>query len=59
MKQRTQLIRSSPELKKIINTIRAKYILDGKKPPTTAKITKIIAKNVDAEKLFRSEMIRW
>jgi hypothetical protein len=38
--------------------IRAKYMLEGKTPPTTSKITQIIAKDIDTDKLLGKEFIR-
>jgi len=58
MSNKTSLIRAHQDFKKIVNMVRAKYILEGKTPPTTAKITKIIANDIDAEKLFGREFIR-
>jgi len=53
-------IRTSPRFRRLINLIRAKYIMDGKKPPSSSKITEAIAKklqkNGDGE--FINEFIR-
>lgn len=58
MKERSSLIRAHQDFKKIVNMVRAKFILEGKTPPTTSKITKIIARDIDAEKLLGKEFIR-
>lgn len=50
--------RISQELQDVINFVRAKCILHGKKPPSIRVITKKIAKNVDKEKLWENEFIR-
>ena len=42
-KNRSEQIRSSREFKELINKVRAKYILEGKKLPRTADITRKIA----------------
>lgn len=52
-------IRPSRELVEIINFIRAKYYLAGKKPPSITSITKIIAKQINKEKLWQNEFIRF
>ncbi len=52
-------IRPSKELRDIINFIRAKCILEGKKPPSAARITQIIAKKINKEELLRNEFIRF
>ena len=58
MKREPQ-IRPSRELREIINYVKAKYILAGKVPPSIAQITRRIAKQVDKEKLYRDEFIRF
>lgn len=50
-------IRCSKELKEIINFIRARYILNGKKPPRISKITKIIARKINKEELLQDVLI--
>ena len=52
-------IRCSPELREIINFIRAKHIMAGHPPPRTSTITKIIAKKIDKEELLRNEFIKF
>ena len=59
MVKSNKAIRSSAEFRKIVNYIRAKYIMEGKSPPSTAKITKIIAKKINKEDLLRNEFIRF
>jgi len=56
---RSRPIRCSKELKKIIDTIRAKYILAGKTPPSITKITRMIAKKIKMEDLTEDEFIRF
>ena len=52
-------IRISREMQHLINKIRAKYLLEGKKPPTISKITEMIAKNINYEDLLRNEFIKF
>ncbi len=52
-------IRPSKELKDIINFIRAKCILEGKTPPSAARITQVIVKKINKEELLRNEFIRF
>ena len=54
---RNRPIRSSPELQKIINYVKAMYIMNGKKPPTSAEITKNIARKIRKEDLLENEFI--
>ncbi len=58
MSERSSLIRAHKDFKRIVNMVRAKFILEGKIPPTTSKITMIIAKDIDTEKLLGREFIR-
>jgi len=55
----TKQIRSSREFRRLIDFIRAKYIMQGKKPPTTSQITEIIAKKTDMEELLKDVFIRF
>ncbi len=59
MVKRIGQIRPSKELRDIINFIRAKCILEGKPPPSAAKITRVIVKKVNKEELLRNEFIRF
>ncbi len=52
-------IRPSKEFRDIINFIRARCILEGKTPPSAARITRIIAKKINKEELLRNEFIRF
>lgn len=52
-------IRPSKELMKVINEVRVKYIMNGKKPPTISKITKYIVDNINKEDLMRNVFIRF
>lgn len=56
---RPNQIRPSKELVEIINYIRAKYLLERKKPPSITKITKMIANNIDKEKIWNEIFIRF
>ena len=49
----------SKEFNDIINFIRAKCILEGKIPPSKAKITRAIARKINKEELLRDEFIRF
>lgn len=54
-------IRSDPEFKKVLDYVRAKYLLEGKTPPSYTTLTKVIAKRTDKEELLRylrNEVIR-
>jgi len=53
------IIRASPEFRKIINKIKAKYLLENKKPPTTSKITAIIANKIKKEDVLNDLFIRF
>jgi len=59
MARKINVIRPSKEMMYIINFIRAKYIMDGKVPPSIAKITMVIAKKNDKEELFNDCIIRF
>ena len=52
-------IRASKDFREIINYVRARYIMAGKIPPTTAEITKKIAKMIRKEDLLEDEVIRF
>jgi sulfur relay (sulfurtransferase) DsrC/TusE family protein len=52
-------IRASKELRDIINFVRAKYILAGKRPPSCRKITQAIAKKINKEELLHNEFIKF
>ena len=52
------VIQPSKELEEIINFIRAKCLLAGKKPPSKQKITKYIANNIDKERLWHNVFIK-
>lgn len=51
-------IRPDRELVAVINYVRAKALLEGKKPPSITKITKYIAKKIDKEKLWHDVFIK-
>ena len=50
-------IRCHENMRKIINYVRGKYILAGRKPPTISKITNMIAKNTKKEDLLKDVFI--
>lgn len=50
-------MRVSPELMKKVFDIRAKCILEGRRIPSNAEITRAIARQID-EKLLWNEFIR-
>jgi len=52
------VIQPSKEFEDIINFIRAKCLLAGKKPPSKQKITKYIANNIDKERLWHNVFIK-
>ena len=51
-------IRISDEFKDLIYDFKARCFANGKKAPTTVRITKIIAENIDKEKLFQNELAK-
>jgi len=42
--------------REVINYIKAKYMLQGKKPPTNAEITDLIIKNERIMKIIKNEI---
>lgn len=52
-------MRTSKEFRDIVNFVRAKYILAGRKPPTMTKITTIIAKKINKEDLLNDAFIKF
>ena len=56
--RRTKVQRTSNKFNKIINFVRAKYILAGKKPPTVEKITEVIADRINQEELLQDVFIK-
>lgn len=59
MVSRSERIRAHREFKAVIDFIRAKYILEGKRPPGTASITKVIAGKINREELLRDVIIKF
>jgi len=49
----------SREFKEIVNFIKAKHLLQGRKPPSDSVITQIIAKKINKEKLLQDEFIKF
>jgi hypothetical protein len=56
---RSEILRSSKEFKDLVNMIRAKYIMAGRKPPTTSRITGIIARCVRKSDILKNEFIKF
>lgn len=56
---KTRLLRVSEDLAKIINYIRAKHMLEGKKPPSIEKITKVISKKIKKDGILKNEFIKF
>lgn len=52
-------IRVSKAFNKLILEIKARHMLAGKKPPSTSRITDIIAKKIKKEDLLTNEFIRF
>ena len=50
-------VRTHKDLLEIINFVRAKYIMEGKRPPSNTKITRVIAKEINKEKLLQNVII--
>jgi len=42
----------SKEFDNLINFIRAKCLIDGKKPPSKTKITRLVANEINKERLW-------
>ena len=55
--KKSRPMRVSPELMKKVFDIRAKCILEGRRIPSNAEITRAIARQID-EKLLWNEFIR-
>lgn len=55
---RSVQIRPSKELLEIINYVKAKHILEGRKPPTVSNITRVIAKRINKEDILHNEFIK-
>lgn len=52
-------VRISKEFRDLINFIRAKYIIEGKRPPNNSQITKMIAKKINKEDLLQDVFIKF
>ena len=52
-------MRVAPELVQTINYIRAKYMLEGRQPPSITEITRRIARKIKKEDLLKDEFIRF
>ncbi len=55
----TRVIRSSKELVEIINFVRARAIMEGRKIPRVSDITRVISKRIDKEELLRDVFIQF
>jgi len=51
-------IRASPSFIDTINFIKVKYRMSGKKPPTTRRITEIMANKINKEELYHEFYLR-
>jgi len=54
---RSVLMRGSRNFRDYVNKVRIKYIMAGKRPPTTRRITEMIAKKLEREDLLKDEFI--
>lgn len=52
-------IRIHGDLREILNFIRVKYIMEGKKPPSMTSITKVMAKKINKEELLEDVFIKF
>ncbi len=57
-KNRSSLMRTHSDFKRIITAVRGRYLMEGKNPPTCTEITKFIARDVSDEEIFRRMVIR-
>ena len=51
-------IRPSREMRQLIDYIRSRCLLYGIKCPSITKITEVIAKTIDREKLWQNEFVK-
>ena len=57
---KTKIVRIANEFDKdIINFIRIKYIMEGRKPPGAARITKVIATNEKIKEAIYDLLIKF
>lgn len=59
MVSNSRLMRVDPEFSRIVNFVRAKYIMEGKKPPSATNITKVLAKGMNKEELLKDVFIKF
>ena len=52
-------VRIAKEMADIVDFIKAKHLLAGKRPPSTPAITRAIAKQIKKEELLTNEFIRF
>ena len=50
-------IRCSRELKEIINQVRTRAIMEGRRTPKISRITKVIAKRINVEELIKDVFV--
>ena len=58
VKRKVVGIRSSKQLKEVIDFIKAKHVLAGRNPPTTADITEKIANKINKEEFLYDDFIK-
>lgn len=52
-------IRTSPEMRKLIDSIRIDFIKKGKKPPSISDITRVIASKIKKEEILYDQFIQF
>lgn len=52
-------IRAAREMSALINFIKGRYLISGRKPPSTTKITKVMVDCLDREELLRNVFIKF
>lgn len=55
---KSSLMRTHKDFKKIITAVRGRYLMEGKRPPTCTQITRFIARDVNDEEIFRRMLIQ-
>ena len=50
--------RVSKDFQLLVNQIKAKYLLEGRQPPSTARISQIIAKKIKKEDILDDDFIK-
>ena len=49
---RSEKIRTSKELKEIIDFVRAKKLMEGKTVPSVSNVTEVIAKKINKDEIY-------